>query len=149
MKALMNMDYGSGNRDRRSPRRCDFPGCGQNTREGKAFCSDHVEHQPYAKWVIEQIEAREKEVERVKKRGGKISAKSEVTRDLLGFIVERGCCTLERLRRERMHDADEATVERYIKSLAKKGLVKISKTTRGRLLIEAVAGTSEAGVQKM
>ena len=149
MKALMNLDYGSGNRDRRGPRYCEFPDCGQHTREGKAFCSEHVEHHPYAKWIAEQIQVREREIERGKKSGTRgISPKSGITRDLLGYVVESGCCTLDRLRRERMHDTDVKIVERYVRRMAKKGLVKLSKTTRGGILLQATASIeSNAGMK--
>lgn len=39
-------------RDRHRGRRCELPGCIQSTREGKPYCSDHVEMHPYVQAIL-------------------------------------------------------------------------------------------------
>lgn len=37
--------------------RCRAPGCSQGTREGKPYCSDHVDHHSYVQDLLAKMSA--------------------------------------------------------------------------------------------
>jgi len=45
--------------DRREPRRCEFWGCNQPTKDHKAFCRFHITQTPYAASLVKEIKRRE------------------------------------------------------------------------------------------
>ena len=120
--------------------RCDFAGCSNITREGKPFCSSHVEHGDYAKKVIADLEAQENEIGRVEKKGWKaVNVAAPIAVEFIGHLFMHGEQTVERLRREIMSGhLTIPVVEAYVKALHKARIVKLGRTGRGSETVKLV-----------
>ena len=110
---------------------CEFSGCKRTTREGKPFCSDHVESSPYVKAVMAEIALRDDE-ERLLAKGEPPSCDGHLVRETL-LTLEQGSFTSAKL--SRLMDISHDATETLIRFMAKEGLVRMSKTDRGALVI--------------
>ncbi len=117
-----------------SPRRCELAGCGLATREGKAYCSAHVEHHPYVQGLLEQLASREAEDDLVARRGPRAANVAGITaQEILQHIAFHGARTEERLCREL--NLDHKTLTGYVEALRRARLVKLGRTKRGSTLV--------------
>jgi hypothetical protein len=120
---------------RLSPRHCEAPGCIQATREGKAYCSDHVEMHPYVQDLIARLEQREAEDERVAKRGPRaVNLQGITSQEILQHLAFHGPRTEERLCREL--NLDVKTLQGYVQALRRKKLVTLGHTKRGSTVVK-------------
>lgn len=122
-----------------SPRHCEHPGCNQATREGKAYCSEHVEEHPYVKELIARLAERDRQDEEVSKRGSKAVALDAITaQEILQHLAFHGPRTEERLCREL--NVDVRTLKGYVGALKRARLVTLGTTKRGSTLVKLVKG---------
>jgi predicted transcriptional regulator len=120
---------------RLSPRHCEATGCSHATREGKAYCSDHVEMHPYVQDLITRLEQREEEDERVNKRGPRaVNLQGITTQEILQHLAFHGPRTEERLCREL--NLDVKTLQGYVQALRRKKLVTLGHTKRGSTVVK-------------
>lgn len=120
---------------RLSPRHCEAAGCVHATREGKAYCSDHVEMHPYVQDLIARLDQRESEDERVQKRGPRaVNLQGITTQEILQHLAFHGPRTEERLCREL--NLEVKTLQGYVQALRRKKLVTLGHTKRGSTVVK-------------
>lgn len=120
---------------RLSPRHCEAPDCNQATREGKAYCSDHVEMHPYVQDLIMRLEEREAEDERVNRRGPRaVNLQGITTQEILQHLAFHGPRTEERLCREL--NLEVKTLQGYVQAMRRKKLVTLGHTKRGSTVVK-------------
>ena len=101
---------------------CDFDDCTQTTRENKAFCTDHIEKQPYVQDLMKRMLAREQEDFRVRCEGSvSVNFHGITVNEILLHLRQSGPRTEERLQRELQ--LEKSILYNYIIALQKKGLV--------------------------
>jgi hypothetical protein len=134
--------------DRTTPRHCEaITGsvtCGKATREGKAYCPDHVEHNPYVAALLAQWSKKEDDDEVAKKNGAVSGQKRRYTvnldgitaQDLVAHLRTHGPRTEERLCRE-LH-IDLFTLRGYIGAMRRKRMVALGHTKRGSTVVKLV-----------
>ncbi len=126
-----------------APRHCEQAGCDQATREGKAFCSEHVEEHPYVKELIARLAERERQDEEVQRRGSKAATLEAITaQEILQHLAFHGPRTEERLCREL--NVDARTLRGYVSALRRHHLVTLGTTKRGSTLVKLVKGKAPA-----
>ncbi|MGE0708576.1 MAG: hypothetical protein AB7N76_22885 [Planctomycetota bacterium] len=115
---------------RKKPRHCERDGCSQATREGKPFCSEHVEELPYVREVQARIDARESEHQEVERRGARaVDPYGPTARDILVTLWINGERSVARLAREL--NLDFRLVKDYVKSLKRARLIDVTPARRG------------------
>ena len=114
--------------------RCNADDCQRTTREGKPFCSDHVELSPYVKTILKELELRDAEAMRLSE-GKDIRRDGHLIRETL-LMLEQGSYTAAKL--SRLMDINHAAAETLIKIMDKKGLARMGKTDRGALTIKRI-----------
>lgn len=118
---------------RSKPRRCEFETCDNPTREGKPFCSDHVEHHRYVRELLLILDRRDAEIELIEsadtrlKEVRRVDFDGPVVKEILHCIKEHGWLTMARLSRETRLSAK--VLDACIRALVSKGalVTKISK----------------------
>jgi hypothetical protein len=108
---------------------CRHPGCGASTREGKPYCSNHIEHCEYIQKVLAEIDRRDNE-SRVLDSGRWVAQNGHLVREAL-LILDGGTFTAARL--GRMLDITEKAADTLIRMMARKGYVRISFSDTGAL----------------
>ncbi|MGE0707640.1 MAG: hypothetical protein AB7N76_08235 [Planctomycetota bacterium] len=110
--------------------------CGQTTREGKPFCSEHVEQHGYVREILTILANKEAEEERVRLEGPQAVDPAGLTaQELLLHLRLNGSRTIERLSRELQ--LGPAVVSRYVDALVEHGEVSTGRTTRGSVVVQA------------
>lgn len=104
--------------------------CGERTREGKDFCGSHIDELPYVQKLLQRIEDKEKEVQKVRKQGKKaVSASSENLKEIKTHLDFNGARTTKRLQRELQ--MTESTIEGFVDYLEEEDYIHRSRTSRG------------------
>jgi hypothetical protein len=104
--------------------------CGERTREGKDFCGDHIDELPYVKKLLQRIQDKEDEVQKVRKKGKKaVAASSENLKEIKTHLEFNGSRTTKRLQREMQ--MTESTIEGFVDYLEDEKHVYRSTTSRG------------------
>lgn len=127
--------------DRREPvsrirhtRTCKHRFCDETTREGKPYCSDHVEDHEYVRDILDVIEKQQAEHKAVMRRGCRAIKEDSLTlHEIIQLLQQRGKRTLERISRDMNLDGD--LVKKYADYLIKKGRVTEGRTTRGSITL--------------
>jgi predicted HTH transcriptional regulator len=112
--------------------RCDAKGCQRTTREGKPYCSSHVEESVYVKSILQELALRDQEAARLTE-GLDINTRGHLIRESL-LMLEQGSYTAAKL--SRLMDISHIAAETLIRVMAKKGLAQMGKTDRGALTIK-------------
>ena len=127
---------------RKKPTHCEAEDCVQATREGKPFCSDHVERLSYVEQVQARIAAREHELAAVKKRGGRaVDLEGIVARDVLCSLWINGERSVARLSREL--NVDFEVLKHYVARLKKAKQLTQTSPRRGAGKVTLVPALSE------
>ena len=114
---------------------CAWNGCGKTTREGKPFCSDHVEQHGYVQEILEILAEKEAEEERVRQHGSDaVDPEGLNARELLLHLDQHGSRTIERLARE--FQLESNVISGYVEALASRGRVVTGRTTRGSVVVQ-------------
>jgi hypothetical protein len=111
---------------------CEAKGCSQTTREGKPYCSEHVELNPQAALIMATLARQEIDDSYVTRPGTPVSRyniKGITAQAILQQLGEHGTRTYARLRRELTLDED--VLDGYAEALIREGLVVKGKTQRG------------------
>ncbi len=109
---------------------CAHEGCSERTREGKDFCSEHIENLDYVKNLMARIEAKEQEVQKVRKRGKKgVVAKSENLKEIKQQLKFHGPRTKKRLQRELQ--LTSSGMEGFLDYMEEEKQITRGRTTRG------------------
>lgn len=113
--------------------RCDVPGCSSSTREGKPYCSEHVDYNPYVSRLLDQIAERDKEDEAA--RSGKtLNVRGITAQSIIQHLAEHGPRTRERLCKELQIDMD--VLDGYTRAMVRKKMVRRGRTRRGSVTLE-------------
>lgn len=127
---------------RKKPTHCDQAGCSQATREGKPYCSDHVEELPYVLQVQARIEAREAELAAVSKRGARaVDVHGIVAREVLCSLWIHGERSVARLARELNVEFELLLL--YISRLRKAKMITQTSPRRGAGQVTLVPALAE------
>lgn len=127
---------------RKKPTHCEADDCVQATREGKPFCSDHVERLTYVQEVQARIEARENELAAVKKRGTRaVDLEGIIARDVLCSLWINGERSVARLSREL--NVDFEVLKHYIARLKKAKQLTQTSPRRGAGKVTLVPALAE------
>lgn len=119
---------------RQGGRKCDAPGCTATTREGKPFCTEHVEMHSYAQAVLQTLAERERQDDAVARKGGRAARLDALTvQEIRVHLEHNGPRTVERLVREL--NVDEKTIRGYVAAMRRAGLVRMGRTKRGSDLV--------------
>jgi predicted HTH transcriptional regulator len=109
---------------------CQHRLCNERTREGKEYCSEHINNLPYVSKLLGKIDDKAAEEVAVEKRGYKaVAPDSETLKELLIHLKFNGARTVRRLMRELQ--LNEMTVAGYIEYLVRHNQAKTSFTSRG------------------
>jgi hypothetical protein len=126
-----------------APRHCEHDGCDQATREGKAYCSDHVEEHPYVQGLLNRLAERDRQDDDVARRGSKAVDLGGITaQEILAHLAFHGPRTEERLCREL--NVGDKTVAGYVQALKRARLVTLGTTKRGSTLVKPARRALEA-----
>lgn len=110
--------------------RCRHPGCGASTREGKPYCSDHIENCDYIKKVLAEIDRRDNESKTLDS-GRWVTQNSHLVHEAL-IVLEGGTFTAARL--GRILDVSEPAADTLIRMMARRGYVRIGFSESGALV---------------
>jgi len=115
-------------------RECMEPGCLNTTRESKPYCPDHVELNPYIQGILEKLEERKIEHNRVKEVGQDAVDLSGLTvNEILLHLELHGSRTVERLKRE--FQLEDSVLLPYFEKLERAGKITLGKTQRGSTVV--------------
>ena len=113
---------------------CDSPGCFETTREGKTYCSNHIEMQPYVRDLLKRMEQRHEEDEMVRREGSvAVNLEGITVKEIKLQLSISGSRTEERLTRELQ--IDKTVIHNYAIRLNKEGLVEFGRTLRNNLTV--------------
>jgi hypothetical protein len=113
---------------------CHAPGCGKSTREGKPYCSEHVDHQPYVQQLIDQLAEHEQKVAKIKAGKTRVAKADDlVAKEIVLQLREHGARTLERLARDLREDT--VTITAYVHALKRKRQVSLGASKRGNTTV--------------
>lgn len=110
---------------------CSASSCDRTTREGKLYCSDHVEMGNYVKKILRELELRESEA-RALEVGDLIDTKGHLIRETI-LMLKQGSYTEAKL--ARLMDISHKAASALIKQLHESGLARVGHTDRGALTI--------------
>mgnify|MGYP003573227232 FL=1 len=123
-----------GNDGRPIPRHCEAQGCAKATRSGKPYCPVHVALHPYVQSLLTEIDQREREVEKVARRGTRaVDCEGPTVQDIVTYLQVHGDRTVPGLAREM--NIDCATLEAFVKALRRRGLVETEVNRRGATVV--------------
>lgn len=121
-------------RERPVTRHCQQPLCGTATRQGKPFCSAHVNEHPYVKELLARIDGKQAEEARVRVRGGRaVDPEGLTAQEILRFLVVHGERTVPRLARDL--NVDLPTVRCYVSVLKRHKQVEVRENKRGAVVV--------------
>lgn len=113
--------------------------CGQPTREGKPYCPEHVDRQPYVAELLAELASQEEELAMVAMRGADAVDPSGLTaRELLQLVRLHGPRTVQRLGREL--NIKPVLISCYVRALAQVGMVELGLSKRGKTVVRASDG---------
>jgi len=126
---IVQHDYSSSGRSK--PQRCRV--CGAATREGKEFCSLHIDQAGYVQGLSARISQLEEEEARAEEGEVDLSPRSEIAKELLLLLETNGPKTIERLAIDL--NKSKKVVQTFVEGLQKKGLLKTKLTKRGATMV--------------
>lgn len=121
---------------RRDPMHCII--CQAATKDGKTHCSEHIEHRPYVKSLLEKLAERDAENELVRQKGKKagVAVNSITAKEILMELFIKGPRTEERLCREL--NLELGVLQGYIQFFKAKGKVSLGHTNRGSTMVTLI-----------
>lgn len=115
-------------------RTCSFPDCMEATREGKHYCSNHVDQQPYVKDLLKRMANRTEEDEKVRLEGASsVNMEGITAKEILLQLRQSRTRTEERLTRELQ--IDKSIIHNYAIRLNRDGFIHFGRTNRNNLTI--------------
>lgn len=124
---------------------CQIPGCPASTREGKPYCSDHVDQNPYATQLLESLAELEREHAKVRRRGATaVRPDSPTSCEILRELEQQRTCSVARL--AQILALPQTLVGTYVQGLARTGHVMTSGFRRDRLQVSLAQPANAEGV---
>lgn len=114
---------------------CQEKGCLRSTREGKPFCSDHIESAPYVQRILGILAARDEEERILELRRGRINKDGFFYRETLLLLRSKDFTAKGLARRL---DLSHHATRRLIRMIAKDGLAIEGETGRGDVTISGL-----------
>jgi hypothetical protein len=116
---------------------CSSRGCSKSTREGKPYCSVHIEESAYIRVILAELDRREAEEKILDRKRGSVSKD--------GFFVREGMLLLRTKdftikAFSRRLDISHHAAERLISMLVKWRLARRLKAGRGGATVSRVGG---------
>jgi len=108
---------------------CQADGCATSTREGKPYCSQHIEHCDYIKKVLAEI-ARRREESTILDSGRWVAQNGHLVKEALLYLAN-GSYTAARL--GRVLDISECAAATLVRMMSRNGLAVISISDTGTL----------------
>ena len=109
---------------------CEAPRCHASTREGKPYCPEHVELNPYIRELMAQLASREREEANVGKLGARaVDLEGITAQEILQHLRVHGSRTLKRLAREL--NISLKVLQGYTRALERRKLIALTQTDRG------------------
>lgn len=121
---------------------CQAPSCQRSTREGKPFCSDHIELAPYVQQVLGILAERDEEERVLELKRGRIAKDGFFYRETLLLLRSKDFTAKGLARRL---DLSHHAAERLIRLIASDRLARQSQTSRGDLTISGLGDRDLAG----
>lgn len=116
---------------------CKVDACKESTREGKTFCTDHIEFQPYIRALVQKMADRVREDEMVRTEGSKAVNLDGITiQEILLHLRQGGTRTEERLERETQ--IDKVIIHNYLVRLSLEGTIRFGRTNRNNTCVRLV-----------
>lgn len=116
---------------------CKTETCKETTREGKLFCTDHVELHPYVQYLLKRIADRATEDEKVRMQGATSVNISGITvQEILLQLKQNGTRTVERLTRE--IQLDKTVIRNYVIAMRNSHLVRLGWTVRNSISVTLI-----------
>lgn len=113
--------------------------CGQPTREGKPYCPEHVDQQPYVAELLAELARQEAELAMVSLHGSDAVDTSGLTaRELLQLVRLHGPRTVQRLGREL--NIKPIIIRSYVRAMSEVGMVELGISKRGKTVVRASDG---------
>lgn len=113
---------------------CAAHNCKKIAKENKPFCVDHLERLDRARLLMEELEATEREHNKIKAKGPRaVRMDGPTMSDVVLAIRERGSITMERLCRQTR--LEYRLAEAYVQALERRGGVKTTKNARNCTVI--------------
>jgi len=123
---------------------CAESSCKKTTREGKPYCSDHVELGNYVKKVLRELALRDSESRQLE-AGALINPKGHLIRETL-LMLKQGSYTEAKL--ARLMDISHKAASELIKQIYDRGLARIGHTDRGALTIYRLSDKKASAKKK-
>lgn len=121
----------------REVRTCKVTACQEATREGKIFCTDHIEFQPYVRDLIQRMTARDQEDVSVLEEGSSaVNLQGITVKEILLHLRQSGSRTEERLERE--VQLDRAIIHNYLVRLSMEGIIRFGRTARNNICVSLI-----------
>ena len=114
---------------------CNKDGCKKTTREGKPFCSAHIENSPYVQRILGILDGRAKEEETLNKQRGRIDPEGFFYRETLLLLRSKDFTAKALARRL---DISHHAAERLISMMSADKLARKNKTSRGDTTISGL-----------
>jgi hypothetical protein len=109
-------------------------GCGDVTREGKPYCTEHVEQHTYVRRILADLARSEDEEAEVRARGAEaVDTDGLLAEEVVRTLQLNGSRTVERLARDTQ--LAPPVVASYVEALEGIGMVTCSRTRRGATLV--------------
>lgn len=119
---------------------CQAVTCGRTTREGKPYCSDHVDQSPYVRKVLNEIARREIEVHTLE-TGGALRPDAHLVRETF-LLLRMKVLTVKALAKKL--DLKQDSAHRLISQVVQYGLAREGETQRGE---RTIAGLIDPTIQ--
>lgn len=118
-------------------RLCKTDACKETTREGKIYCTDHVESHPYVQYLLKRMADRDAEDEQVRMEGAtQVNITGITVQEILLQLKQNGTRTVERLTRE--IQLDKTVIRNYVVALQNAHLVRLGWTTRNSISVTLI-----------
>lgn len=124
---------------------CTAQGCIKSTREGKPFCSGHIECAPYVQKILGELRSRKVEESKLDKKRGRIAKDGFFYRETLLLLRSRDFTAKGLARRL---DISHHASKRLIAMMAADRLVIHSITLRGDMTISGLGAQDLAEIKE-
>ena len=136
LKNVLSIKADPSGRKTKESKKCHIPSCGQTTRRDKEYCLLHIAHNPYARYVLKEIEKREHEDDKVALRGSHAANLNGITaKEILLELRQHGSRTTKRLSRDLQ--IEQKVIHSYVIALRKSKRVSVSASKRGCTVVTA------------
>ncbi|RJR06227.1 hypothetical protein C4588_08060 [Candidatus Parcubacteria bacterium] len=118
--------------------------CGETTREGKEFCTNHVENHSYIKDLMSRMHARDEEDHKVMMEGSAAVNYDGVTvQEIMIHLRQTGTKTIDGL--SKALSLDKTVIQKYVFALRDRNQVEIFSTQRESMAVRLLGNAELFG----